>query len=230
MANKGSRTAAMDRQIERSLEPITEDDFARLIELADEDRDRLPSEWRAVRAGVFLAQGAAKHFVDGRHGIKDFDVWSFYWAAASASFPWKPPRKKHVDFGVSAHGRNLYTNVDHAEIGSRVRRWEAFEGRRVDLMTRALRPHTNGVRGAVTDWLAAGLGRQRKGHAKMREPTSSAAPSLALSRSSSHRISGMPTRPFRTQSRDIHGAQAHRGAPVSIERAACVDVVRIYSA
>ena len=63
---------------------------------------------------MFLAQGAAQHLVDGQHGVKDFDVWTFYSADDPATFPWKGPRKKHVDFGESAHGRNVYT----AEVGN----------------------------------------------------------------------------------------------------------------
>lgn len=154
-------------QFPRSFEPITEEQLARLLELSNEDRDRLPPEWRARRAGVFLAQGAAQHFVDGQHGVKDFDVWTFYWADDPATFPWKGPRKKHVDFGESAHGRNVYTAEDRARLGSRMRSWEAFKGRRVDLMTRALPPNPGGVRAAVRDWLAADAGRRWKGPKKM---------------------------------------------------------------
>ena len=157
----------MDQQLQRSMEPITDEQLAHLVELADEDRDRLPAEWRARRAGVFLAQGAAQHFVDGRHGVKDFDVWSFYWADDPATFPWKGPRKRHVDFGESPHGRNVYTAEDRVRLGSRVRPWESFTGRRVDLMTRALRPDPNGIRSAVRDWLAADAGRRWKGPTKM---------------------------------------------------------------
>jgi hypothetical protein len=29
-------------------------------------------------AGRLLCQGAALHYLDGRTGVKDFDVWSFY--------------------------------------------------------------------------------------------------------------------------------------------------------
>ena len=61
---------------------------------------------------MFLAQGSAQHFIDGRHGVKDFDVWSIYLTEAPAAFPWKGQRKGHVDFGPSPHGRNVYTPAE----------------------------------------------------------------------------------------------------------------------
>lgn len=145
-----------DRALRRSREPITRDDLGRLLELADDDMHRLPHEWQERRAGVFLAQGAAQHFIDGQHGVKDFDLWSFYWSHPSMAFPWKPPRKRHVDFGASRHGRNVYTEEERADrvLGPKIRTWERFRGRRVDLMTRVLEPHRGGIDGAVRAWLA----------------------------------------------------------------------------
>lgn len=150
----------MDRNnqgaVRRSVEPITPDDMARLLKLADEDMRRLLPDWQERRAGVFLAQGAAQHCVDQQHGIKDFDVWSFYWSHTSMTFPWKPPRKRHVDLGPSPHGRNLYTEVERADpmLGPKIRTWERFLGRRVDLMTRTIAPHRHGIDVAIRDWLA----------------------------------------------------------------------------
>ena len=33
-----------------------------------------------------LCQGAALHYLDGRNGVKDFDVWSFYAQRAAGPF------------------------------------------------------------------------------------------------------------------------------------------------
>ena len=78
----------MDGEIRRSLEPITDGRIAKLVELALRDKDRLPPAWDETLAGVFLAQGGAQHFIDGRHGVKDLDVWSIYLTETPAAFPW----------------------------------------------------------------------------------------------------------------------------------------------
>lgn len=101
----------MDGEVRRSLEPITDGQLARLVELALRDRDRLPRGWQETLSGVFLAQGGAQHFIDGSHGVKDFDVWSIYLARTPAEFPWKGPRKRHIDFGPPTHGRNCLVQV-----------------------------------------------------------------------------------------------------------------------
>jgi hypothetical protein len=158
------RRLATTQEFSRSSARITKWQLARLLELADEDMARLPVHWRKRRAGVFLAQGAAQHFVDGVHGVEDFDVWSFFWADRPSDFPWKGPRKRQVDFGRSPHGRNLYTPEDRAHPwrGPRIRTWEQFEGRRVDLMTRTLPPNADDVRAALRLWLLASAPRRWK--------------------------------------------------------------------
>ena len=66
----------------RSYEPLTTRDLHRLGELAQIDRCGLVC--RKVETGrlyskrlfaVALCQGGALHFVDGKNGIKDLDVW-----------------------------------------------------------------------------------------------------------------------------------------------------------
>jgi hypothetical protein len=138
------------------MEPVTSRDLRRLLELADDDLLRLPREWQERRAGVFLAQGAAQHYVDHEHGVKDFDVWSFYWSHPSVPCPWKPPRKRHVDFGTSLHGRNVYTDEERTDpiLGPKIPTWERFRGRRVDLMTRTFDDDQGDIDFAVRLWLA----------------------------------------------------------------------------
>ena len=67
------------RKSVRSSAPLTVEHLARVSELAQVDhehftRDEGHPEYRDRRLTVVLAQGAAEHFVDGRHGVKDLDV------------------------------------------------------------------------------------------------------------------------------------------------------------
>jgi len=116
--------------IGRSYEKIEDADLARLAELAREDRDgffRRNPRWRDLYAtrivAVALCQGAAQHFVDGRNGIKDFDVWTFFAQHSDSPFPYR--RRGTLDFGPSKFGR---WPEDRA----------TFIGRRVDLLARSL--------------------------------------------------------------------------------------------
>lgn len=119
----------MARASERSKQPITKVDLRRLSKIADEDRDdlflRKPHlrHYRNRVICVALCQGAALHYLDGRNGVKDFDVWAFY-AERGAPFPYR--RVGVGDFGPSRFGRRP---KDHRR----------FIGRRVDLIGRSLR-------------------------------------------------------------------------------------------
>src|SRR5262245_43936354 len=69
----------------RSLEKITDSDLERLCELAQSDlrslferRPQLGRLYAERLLCIALCQGAALHYVDGRNGVKDFDVWSFF--------------------------------------------------------------------------------------------------------------------------------------------------------
>lgn len=74
---------------DRSRERINYADLAHLAALAARDREarihRRP-RWQIYAQRVLLTalcQGGAQHFVDGRTGVKDFDVWTFYAALPS---------------------------------------------------------------------------------------------------------------------------------------------------
>jgi hypothetical protein len=115
---------------ERSLERIERSDLLRLAALA-----------AGAEAGLFarhpqgagryagrllcraLCQGAALHYLDGRNGVKDFDVWSFYSAPDDGPFPYR--WKGHADYGPSKFGRYPGDPPSYA-------------GRRVDLLGRSL--------------------------------------------------------------------------------------------
>ena len=71
---------------DRSYERIRPEDLRRLAAIARDDQDarfnRRP-RWRPYADRVLcvaLCQGAALHYVDGRNGVKDFDVYMFYGA------------------------------------------------------------------------------------------------------------------------------------------------------
>jgi hypothetical protein len=72
---------------------------------------------------VALCQGAARHFIDGRNGVKDFDVYTFYAEHPIGPFParWRT----QADFGPSRLGRHPADP-------------DSFRGRRVDLIGRSL--------------------------------------------------------------------------------------------
>ncbi len=70
-----------------------------------------------------LCQGAALHYIDGKNGVKDLDVYTFYARHPTAGFPHR--RRKMEDFGESDLGR-------HPDDDPR------FRGRHVDLMGRVI--------------------------------------------------------------------------------------------
>jgi hypothetical protein len=73
--------------------------------------------------GRALCQGAALHYVNGKNGVKDFDVWSFY--AQLDDWPFPPRWRGTRDFGRSKFGRY---SADPPR----------YSGRRVDLLGRSL--------------------------------------------------------------------------------------------
>jgi hypothetical protein len=114
---------------DRSHESITPSDLRRLARIARSDRtdffERFP-RWSKLYSGRFLCaalcQGAASHFVNGKTGVKDFDVWSFFCEISG-----QPMRRRRVvsrDFGHPKFG----TSPDRPD----------FVGRRVDLVFRSI--------------------------------------------------------------------------------------------
>jgi hypothetical protein len=115
---------------DRSLVRIGRADLLRLAALAaDAEADlfrRNPQgsgRYAGRLLGRALCQGAALHYVNGRNGVKDFDVWSFYAQYDDWPFParWRGTR----DFGPSRFGR--YSGDP-----------PRYSGRRVDLLGRSL--------------------------------------------------------------------------------------------
>jgi hypothetical protein len=114
----------------RSLARIERSDLIRLAELPAGVEAGLFGRHPAGSgryAGRLLCrapcQGAALHYADGKNGVKDFDVWSFYVQHDDGSLParWRGT----ADFGPSKFGR--YPDDP-----------PSYTGRRVDLIGRSL--------------------------------------------------------------------------------------------
>jgi hypothetical protein len=117
--------------------------------------------YRDRRLAVVLAQGAARHYIDGRTGVKDLDVWTFYASIAGRRFP-ADRRETHADFGPSDLGRQLYRPAEarSPREAERFRRWQSYAGRRVDLLMRAIpppeEPTPEAIYAAIREWLTGG--------------------------------------------------------------------------
>lgn len=136
----------MSHTDERSYERIEPSDLDRLVHLAHEDLEGLYSR-RSETTGkryrdrlilMCLCQGAAQHYLDGKNGIKDFDVWAFFSPHPDGHFPYR--RTGKMDFGPSRFGR-------HPDD-------DGYKGRRVDVLGRSI-PYQNGQDyiEAVRQWL-----------------------------------------------------------------------------
>lgn len=110
---------------ERSYERITIDDMKRLGDLALEDLEdffrRFPRHkpYKNHLILTALCQGVALHYIDGKTGVKDFDVWSFFTDIPSVRFPYR--RHRIVESGLEKFG------VHSIDIG-----WN-YKSRHVDL-------------------------------------------------------------------------------------------------
>ena len=112
-----------------SRKPITASDLRRLAQLAQADREeffhRYP-RWAHLYSKrllcVALCQGAALHYLDGKNGVKDFDVWSFFREVTNQ--PIRRRRVVHRDFGNAKFGTSPS--------------WPDFIGRPVDLLFKSI--------------------------------------------------------------------------------------------
>jgi len=134
------RNTSINRKAsERCYLPINDSVLERLAKIAAEDRadffHRKPKWGKLYRDRVLciaLCQGAALHFIDGCTGIKDWDVWTFYWNHKEAPFPYRrraekaygdpvfgiePNRPKYIGRCVDLIGRSIhaYENEDPAK-------------------------------------------------------------------------------------------------------------------
>src|SRR5262252_7496166 len=124
-------SAATSRRWPRSRARLTDEHLDRLVALAEEDHSFFTRpggrpEYQSRRLAVALAQGPPRHYLDGRTGVKDLDVWTFYVAIPGERFP-GDKRVRRADFGPSSLGRQTYDL--HAARDARQRalwqRWSA---------------------------------------------------------------------------------------------------------
>jgi hypothetical protein len=143
------RMAAVSKDMDRSLARIDVADLLRLAALAADAEAGLfgrhpygSGRYAGRLLGRALCQGAAVHYVNGKNGVKDFDVWSFY--AQHDDWPFPARWRGTQDFGPSKFGR--YPGDP-----------PQYTGRRVDLLGRSLpaAPGADPVH-AIHDYLAAG--------------------------------------------------------------------------
>lgn len=113
--------------MDRSIQQITIDDLKKIYRLAQTDIDdffeRKPEYaqlYKEKKVLVALCQGGALHYIDGKNGVKDFDVWFFY-PQESKPLPYR--RRGTVDFGESKFGK---FSGD-----------QGFVGRRIDVLMRS---------------------------------------------------------------------------------------------
>ena len=114
----------------RSKEKINKNDLKKLGVIANQDRkeffERNP-KWKKLYNNrilcVALCQGAALHYVNGKNGIKDFDVWTFYKRHFKYHFPYR--RIGYKDYGHSKFGV-------HPDLKNN------YKGRKVDLIGRSI--------------------------------------------------------------------------------------------
>lgn len=125
----GWRSTLEGQTLSRSYEPLVAADLKRLGRLAALDRADLFR--RKIETGrlygdrlfaVALCQGGALHYLDGKNGIKDLDVWSFFKPNPEGRFPYR--RRAELDFGDPKFGQSEDA--------------PSFVGRRVDHIGRAI--------------------------------------------------------------------------------------------
>lgn len=132
----------------RSLERFGREDLLRLAQIAARDRQiffQRNQDTRRLYSARFLCsalcQGAAVHYIDGRNGVKDFDVWTFFSPHPDRPFPYR--RRGEMDFGDSRFG----TSPDRPD----------FRGKKVDLIGRSIPAHPGEDPAiAIRRWLNGG--------------------------------------------------------------------------
>jgi hypothetical protein len=132
----------------RSYEPVTFDDLRCLLDIAEADTRAFfarhcdwAEKYEERILGYVLAQGAANHYFGRGDGVQDFDVYLLL--AEHPAKPWRNYRRRAIyDFGHPKFGRSP-DNPD-------------FVGRRVDVLSRALRAAPGSdLKEAVQEWLGA---------------------------------------------------------------------------
>jgi hypothetical protein len=132
---------------EYSSEQLTKDDLIRLKDIVLRTLKSRVYQAPVARQYIdrlmmlALCQGAAQNYLYGAHGengrgVKDLDVWAFYYDGLEKAFPSKSHWRS--DFGESHLGRNPHD--------------DGYVGRRIDIMGRSI-PFTGDDKESVLTWL-----------------------------------------------------------------------------
>ena len=138
------------------MAPITSEDLEHLAQLVEtEVADFLAAEkqapFRDRLLAVTLCQGAALHALDGRNGVKDFDVYVFFAELSDRQGPFNRSARKR-DYGPSKFDR--YSGDD-----------ASFSGRRIDVFWRTIpTDRTADPATAVVAYLQSGKPRSTPWH------------------------------------------------------------------
>lgn len=134
---------------DRSFAPFTDEHLKRLARIALEDQQALLERKPHLKVYadrlllIALCQGGALHYVTGKCGVKDLDVYLFYAAHRKVNWPYR--RHGTADFGESEFG---YRPKDKLYMGRR------FVGRHVDIMGRSFPVSVDAdPLATVRDWL-----------------------------------------------------------------------------
>jgi len=118
---------------------LTDADLDRLVEIERTERARLVETspvWGAHADRllcVCLCQGAALHLVDGRNGVKDLDVWTFF-----SRSPELESRAIHSGFRAGRHRDSRLSHLGRWDDSDAPARFRNYNGRRIDLFGVAL--------------------------------------------------------------------------------------------
>lgn len=140
-----------------SFEPITHDDLSTFATLAWQKLSQVfeyapvASLYKDRLLLLALTQGGAQHFLDGKNGLKDIDVWAFFGARDDKPFPFRP--RWTADLGPSKFGRS------EDDVG--------FAGRRIDILGRSIEvrpgePPEDSVRRWLNGWSTSAIELRKK--------------------------------------------------------------------
>jgi len=117
-------------KLPRTYAKLTRRDLRKLREIAIEEHDaflgRNPHINKAYRnslVAICPCQGAASHYINPKVGVKDFDIWHFYFDSSKVPFPYRAHKRiekgykgKPVDFLKRAISRSLRSSTQRSDI------------------------------------------------------------------------------------------------------------------
>lgn len=124
------------KNYDRSMDEITKDDLKKMLEITlksnEEFLKRKPKYKSLKKLCVCLCQGGGKHYVDGKTGLRDIDIYTFYEDHPTIKYPYR--RRAIEDFGKSKFGKNTKADKDFIL---------DFDGKPMDIMGRQIEFENN---------------------------------------------------------------------------------------